>query len=62
MAAVCRYVCGLTRLPANDGQAADASRVYLRTIRSIPSRLNRPFADAPLRSDLGPHHHDPPSH
>ena len=20
------------------------------------------FADAPLRSDLGPHHHDPPSH
>ena len=33
MAAVCRNVCGLTRLPVNDGQVAAASRVYLRTIR-----------------------------
>ena len=41
MAAVWRNVCGLTRLRANDGQVADASRAYLRTIRSIPSRLKR---------------------
>ena len=33
-----------------------------RAIELTPRRWKSLFADAPLRSDLGPHHHEPPSH
>ena len=33
-----------------------------RAIELTPRMWKSLFADAPLRSDLGPHHHDPPSH
>ena len=33
-----------------------------RVIELTPRMWKSLFADAPLRSDLGPHHHDPPSH
>ena len=33
-----------------------------RAIELTPRRWKSLFADAPMRSDLGPHHHDPPSH
>ena len=33
-----------------------------RAIELTPRMWKSRFADAPLHSDLGPHHHDPPSH
>ena len=33
-----------------------------RAIELTPRMWKSLFADAPMRSDLGPHHHDPPSH
>ena len=33
-----------------------------RAIELTPRMWKSRFADAPMRSDLGPHHHDPPSH
>ena len=33
-----------------------------RAIELTPRMWKSRFADAPLRSDLGAHHHDPPSH
>ena len=33
-----------------------------RAIELTPRMGKSRFADAPMRSDLGPHHHDPPSH
>ena len=33
-----------------------------RTIELTPRVWKSQFADAPLRSDLGPHHYDPPPH
>ena len=33
-----------------------------QAIELTPRMWKSLFADAPLRSDLGPHHHDPPSH
>ena len=33
-----------------------------RAIKLTPQMWNSLFADAPMRSDLGPHHHDPPPH
>ena len=41
MAALCRSVCGLTRLLRSDGQVRAASRTCFLTIRSLPSRLKR---------------------
>ena len=47
--------------------AGRASAEYLdpaakRAIELTPRMWQSLFADAPLRSDLGPHHHEPPSH
>ena len=33
-----------------------------RAIELTPRMWKSLFADAPMRSDLGAHHHDPPSH
>ena len=33
-----------------------------RAIELTPRMGKSRFADAPMRSDLGAHHHDPPSH
>ena len=33
-----------------------------QAIELTPRMWKSLFADAPLRSDLGPHHHDPPTH
>ena len=33
-----------------------------RAIELTPRMWKSVFADPPMRLDLGPHHHDPPSH
>lgn len=33
-----------------------------RAIKLTPQMWKSLFANAPMRSDLGPHHHDPPPH